>query len=88
MSKSNSASNNNQSNGVRAVIRLRTGRNARQNHFKQQLKAKGNSFQKEVEKFLNTAYGGGNTDLTIIELLEHCQNKIDEIIENEVTFVE
>ena len=58
------------------------------NHFKQQLKAKGNSFQKEVEKFLNTAYGGGNTDLTIIELLEHCQNKIDEIIENEVTFVE
>ena len=42
----------------------------------------------EVEKFLNTAYGGGNTDLTIIELLEHCQNKIDEIIENEVTFVD
>ena len=58
------------------------------NYFKQQLKAKGNSFQKEVEKFLNTAYGGGNTDLTIIELLEHCENKIDEIIENEVTFVE
>jgi hypothetical protein len=81
--------NNDKSNGVRAAIRLRTGRNARHsNHFKQQLKAKGNSFQKEVEKFLNTAYGGGNTDLTIIELLEHCQNKIDEIIENEVTFVE
>jgi len=58
------------------------------NAFKQQLKAKGNSFHKEVEKFLNVAYAGGQTDSTIIELLEHCQNKIDEIIEKEVVFID
>jgi hypothetical protein len=58
------------------------------NHFKQQLKNKGNSFHKEAEKFLNIAYGGGATDNTILELLEHLEVVIEKEVGDKVVFEE
>lgn len=57
------------------------------NAFRQGLKHKAKKFNAEVEKFLDTAYCGGDTESTLLELLERCQNTIDEIIEKEVEFV-
>ena len=54
--------------------------------FKQRVKMKGNSYSKEVEKFLNTAYGGGETESNVLELLEHCEREIEKIIEEQVVF--
>ena len=56
------------------------------NHFKQQLKNKGNSFHKEAEKFLNVAYGGGQTDSTILELLEHLEGVVEKEVGEKVVF--
>ena len=58
------------------------------NHFKQQLKNKGNSFHKEAEKFLNAAYGGGQTDSTILELLEYLEEVIEKEVDEKVVFEE
>ncbi len=53
--------------------------------FKHQLKNKGNSFAKEVDKFLNDTYSGGSTDTSIFNLIEGCQDAIDKLIETSVT---
>jgi hypothetical protein len=58
------------------------------NHFKQQLKRKGNMFGAEVERFLDSTYGGGSTDTNIIHLMEECQNAIESVIDNQVELVE
>ena len=58
------------------------------NHFKQQLKRKGNMFGVELERFLESTYGGGNTDSNILHLMEACQNAIESIINNQVELVE
>ncbi len=58
------------------------------NHFKQQLKRKGNMFGIEVERFLDSTYGGGSTDTNIIHLMEACQNAIEAIIDEQVELVE
>jgi hypothetical protein len=56
--------------------------------FKHQLKNKGLSFAKEVDKFLNTVYENGSTDSSLINLVERCQQAIDEVIINEVEVIE
>ena len=58
------------------------------NHFKQQLKRKGNMFGIEVERFLDSTYGGGSTDTNIIHLMEECQGAIESVIDNQVDLVE
>lgn len=58
------------------------------NHFKQQLKRKGNMFGVELERFLESTYGGGNTDSNILHLMEACQNAIEDIIDSQVELVE
>jgi hypothetical protein len=58
------------------------------NHFKQQLKRKGNMFGIEVERFLDSTYGGGSTDTNIIHLMEECQNAVESVIDNQVELVE
>jgi hypothetical protein len=57
-------------------------------HFKQQLKRKGNMFGVELERFLDSTYGGGNTDSNILHLMEACQNAIEDIIDSQVELVE
>jgi hypothetical protein len=57
-------------------------------HFKQQLKRKGNMFGVELERFLESTYGGGSTDTNIIHLMEACQNAIEDIIDSQVELVE
>ena len=52
--------------------------------FKHQLKNKGNSFAKEVDKFLNDIYQNGSTDSSLVNLIEGCQNAIDQVIEKDV----
>jgi len=56
--------------------------------FKHQLKNKGNSFAKEVDKFLNDTYSNGSTDTSIVNLIEGCQVAIDELIETSVTVID
>ena len=56
--------------------------------FKHQLKNKGLSFAKEVDKFLNDTYSNGSTDTSIVNLIEGCQVAIDELIETSVTVTE
>lgn len=58
------------------------------NHFKQQLKRKSNMFGIEVERFLDSTYGGGSTDTNIIHLMEECQNALESVIDNQVELVE
>lgn len=58
------------------------------NHFKQQLKRKGNMFGIEVERFLDSTYSGGSTDTNIIHLMEECQNAVESVIDNQVELVE
>ena len=58
------------------------------NHFKQQLRRKGNMFGVEVGRFLDSTYGGGSTDSNILHLMEECQNAIEDIIDNQVESVE
>ena len=53
--------------------------------FKHQLKNKGNSFAKEVDKFLNDTYSNGSTDSSLVNLIEGCQDAIDKLIETSVT---
>ena len=53
--------------------------------FKHQLKNKGNSFAKEVDKFLNDTYSNGSTDSSLVNLIEGCQDVIDKLIETSVT---
>ena len=56
--------------------------------FKHQLKNKGLSFAKEVDKFLNDTYSNGSTDSSLVNLIEGCQVAIDELIETSVTVTE
>ncbi len=58
------------------------------NHFKQQLKRKGNMFGLEVDRFLDSTYGGGSTDTNILHLMEACQNSVEAIIDEQVELVE
>ena len=53
--------------------------------FKHQLKNKGNSFAKEVDKFLNDTYSNGSTDSSLVNLIEGCQVAIDKLIDTSVT---
>jgi hypothetical protein len=56
--------------------------------FKHQLKNKGLSFAKEVDKFLNSTYSNGSTDTSIVNLIEGCQDAIDKLIEESVTVID
>ena len=56
--------------------------------FKHQLKNKGLSFAKEVDKFLNDTYSNGSTDTSIVNLIEGCQDAIDKLIETSVTVID
>ena len=56
--------------------------------FKHQLKNKGLSFAKEVDKFLNSTYSNGSTDTSIVNIIEGCQDAIDKLIEESVTVTE
>jgi hypothetical protein len=58
------------------------------NAYRQSLKQKGNSFVQEVDKFLNVAYCGGETDSNLIDLLEECQKAVDKILEDSVTLID
>lgn len=51
------------------------------NAFRQKLKMRSKQFNAEVEKFLDTAYCGGDTDTNVIELLEECEKAIDGVLE-------
>lgn len=57
------------------------------NAYRQRLKQKAKAFNSELEKFLNAAYCGGQTDSNVIELLDKCQQKVDEIFDNDVEVV-
>lgn len=57
------------------------------NAYRQRLKQKANRFNSEVEKFLNAAYCKGQTDSNVIELLDKCQQKVEEIFDNDVEVV-
>ena len=59
-----------------------------QSHFKTNLKNKGYGYCRGVEKFLNIAYGGGDTDINVLRLLEHCEQEIERIIEEQVEWTE
>jgi hypothetical protein len=56
--------------------------------FKHQLKNKGLSFAKEVDKFLNDTYSNGSTDSSLVNLIEGCQDAIDKLIETSVTVID
>ena len=56
--------------------------------FKHQIKNKGRSFIKEVDKFLDSAYNGSDTENGLIGLIEECQNSIEAIIDEQVELVE
>jgi hypothetical protein len=55
--------------------------------FRHQLKNKGNSFAKEVDKFLNDTYSKGSTDTSIVNLIEGCQDAIEKLVEKNVKMV-
>ena len=52
--------------------------------FKQQIKLKGLAFGKEVDKYLNTVYKDGGAERPLIDIIERCQDVIDEVIDNEI----
>ena len=52
--------------------------------YRQQMKLKGKSFVKEVDKFLNHTYKNGSTDTSLINLIEGMQMAIDKVIEEDV----
>ena len=56
--------------------------------FKHQIKNKGKSFIKEVDKFLDFTYNGSDTENGLIGLIEECQNSIEAIIDEQVELVE
>jgi hypothetical protein len=57
------------------------------NSYKHQLKQKGNSFEKEVDKFLNTSYCGGETDSNVLALIDECQKAIDKVLDEQVELI-
>jgi hypothetical protein len=58
------------------------------NAYRQRLKQKAKQFKAEVEKFLDAAYCGGETESNVIALLERCESEIDEVINKEVQIVD
>lgn len=58
------------------------------NAYRQRLKQKAKQFKAEVEKFLDAAYCGGETESTVIELLDRCESQIEEVINKEVEVVD
>ena len=46
------------------------------------------SKSKVVEKFLDAAYCGGETESNVIALLERCESQIEEVINKEVEVVD
>ena len=58
------------------------------NAYRQRLKQKAKQFKAEVEKFLDAAYCGGDTESSVIELLERCESQIEEVINKEVEVVD
>lgn len=58
------------------------------NAYKQTVKKKGNLFCKEVDKFLNVSYCGGETDSNILALLEECEKAINKVIDEKVVIDE
>jgi hypothetical protein len=58
------------------------------NAYRQRLKQKAKQFKAEVEKFLDAAYCGGETESNIIALLERCESQIEEVINKEVEVVD
>ena len=61
------------------------------NAYRQRVKQTGKAFKVEVEKFLNAAWCGGDTELNVIELIDKCQvaseKKVEEILDNDVDVV-
>lgn len=58
------------------------------NAYRQRLKQKAKHFKLEVEKFLDAAYCGGDTESSVIELLDRCESQIEEVINKEVKVVD
>ncbi len=58
------------------------------NAYRQRLKQKAKQFKAEVEKFLDAAYCGGETESSVIELLDRCESQIEEVINKEVEVVD
>jgi len=58
------------------------------NSYRQQIKLRGNGFIKEVDKFLDTAYCGGETDSNVLALIEECQVAIDKVFDEQVKITE
>ena len=58
------------------------------NAYRQRLKQKAKHFKAEVEKFLDAAYCGGETESNVIALLERCESQIEEVINKEVEVVD
>jgi hypothetical protein len=56
--------------------------------FKQQIKLRGLAFAKEVDKYLNTLYKDGGAERPLIDIIERCQQAIDEVIDNEIVVTE
>lgn len=56
--------------------------------YKQTVKQKGNNFVREVDKFLDGAYCGGETDSNILALLEECQKAVDKVLNEQVELIE
>tara|TARA_B110000285_G_scaffold209318_1_gene250199 strand:- start:533 stop:793 length:261 start_codon:yes stop_codon:yes gene_type:complete len=52
--------------------------------FKQQIKLKGLALVKEVDKYLNTVYKDGGAERPLIDIIQRCQDVIDEVIDNEI----
>ena len=58
------------------------------NAYRQRLKQKAKQFKAEVEKFLDAAYCGGETESNVIALLERCESEIEEVINKEVQIID
>ena len=58
------------------------------NAYRQRIKQKAKQFKAEVEKFLDAAYCGGETETSVIELLDRCESQIEEVINKEVQVVD
>lgn len=58
------------------------------NAYRQRLKQRANQFSDEMDKFLNSAYCKGQTESSLIYLIDECQKDIEQRITNEVEIVE
>lgn len=52
--------------------------------FVQAVRKSSQRFNRDVDKFLNIAYCGGDTETIVLELLEEAQNRVDAFIDESV----